>query len=213
MGQIICLLGKSGTGKDTLFRLALEDRSLGLRPLVPYTTRPRRANETEGEQYHFVTEAEMARMEAAGQVVERRSYQTVQGLWHYFTAAPRLDPAADYLLITTPSDPDDWYLRLARALRDLPKATALSLPPLPLEIGEQATSVREAMLGRAVGVPLVQACGRVAAAPVGAYPPGTAILFPGERILEGAIAALCTQRDAGATLFGLDEGCVPCLVE
>ena len=103
MGQIICLLGKSGTGKDTLFRLALEDRSLGLRPLVPYTTRPRRSNETEGEQYHFVTEAEMARMEAAGQVVERRSYQTVQGLWHYFTAASRLDPAADYLLITTPS--------------------------------------------------------------------------------------------------------------
>lgn len=102
MGRIICLLGKSGTGKDTLFHLALQDPALALTPLVPYTTRPRRANETEGAQYHFVTAEEMERMEAAGQVVERRSYDTVHGVWHYFTAAARLEPERDYLLITTP---------------------------------------------------------------------------------------------------------------
>ena len=103
MGRIICLLGKSGTGKDTLFRRAVADRALDLLPLVPYTTRPRRAHETEGEQYHFVTAAQMEAMEAAGQVVERRSYDTVHGVWHYFTAAARLEPDRDYLLITTPS--------------------------------------------------------------------------------------------------------------
>ena len=101
MGTIICLLGKSGTGKDTLLRLALE--ALPLRPLVPYTTRPRRSGEREGAQYHFVTEEEMDRMAAAGQIIERRSYDTVHGVWHYFTAAVRLDPDADYILITTPS--------------------------------------------------------------------------------------------------------------
>ena len=26
-----------------------------------------------------------------------------QGIWHYFTAVSRLDPSADYILITTPS--------------------------------------------------------------------------------------------------------------
>lgn len=101
MGAIVCLLGKSGTGKDTLLHLALRD--LPLRPLVPYTTRPRRAGEREGDQYHFVTPEEMEQMAAAGQMIERRSYQTVHGLWHYFTASARLDPAAVYVLITTPS--------------------------------------------------------------------------------------------------------------
>ena len=75
MGAIVCLLGKSGTGKDTLLHLALRD--LPLRPLVPYTTRPRRAGEREGDQYHFVTPEEMEQMAAAGQMIERRSYQTV----------------------------------------------------------------------------------------------------------------------------------------
>ena len=101
MGTIICLLGKSGTGKDTLLRLALE--ALPLRPLVPYTTRPRRSGEREGAQYHFVTEEEMDRMAAAGQIIERRSYDTVHGVWHYFTAAAALAPDSDYILITTPA--------------------------------------------------------------------------------------------------------------
>ena len=103
MGRIICLLGKSGTGKDTLFRLALEDPSLELTPLVPYTTRPRRAHETEGKEYHFVTVEDMEKMQANGQIVEHRSYDTVHGVWHYFTAAARLEEDRDYLLITTPA--------------------------------------------------------------------------------------------------------------
>ena len=102
MGRIICLLGKSGTGKDTLFRLALEDETLGLTPLVPYTTRPRRAHETEGKEYHFVTIGEMEQMQASGQIVEHRSYDTVHGVWHYFTSAARLEEDKNYLLITTP---------------------------------------------------------------------------------------------------------------
>ncbi len=102
VGRIFCLLGKSGTGKDTLFHLAM---STGLlRPLIPYTTRPRRFEEVDGLNYHFVTVQEMEQMEAAGQIIERRTYQTTQGPWHYFTAAAAaLDPSADYLLITTPA--------------------------------------------------------------------------------------------------------------
>ncbi len=47
MGRIICLMGKSSAGKDTIYKRLLEDETLGLRKLVPYTTRPIRAGERE----------------------------------------------------------------------------------------------------------------------------------------------------------------------
>lgn len=40
MGKIICLMGKSSSGKDTIYKNLMEDKSLGLRKLIPYTTRP-----------------------------------------------------------------------------------------------------------------------------------------------------------------------------
>ena len=40
MGKIICLMGKSSTGKDTIFKRLLEDDTLELKTIVPYTTRP-----------------------------------------------------------------------------------------------------------------------------------------------------------------------------
>ena len=53
MGKIFYIMGKSATGKDTIYEELLEHRGLGLRPLIMYTTRPIRANETDGVQYHF----------------------------------------------------------------------------------------------------------------------------------------------------------------
>lgn len=101
MGKLFCIVGKSGTGKDTLFHQLLE-ANLGLTPLIPYTTRPIRANETEGVQYRFVTEQAMHSMEDQGRMIERRAYHTVHGIWYYFTARETLEPARTYLLITTP---------------------------------------------------------------------------------------------------------------
>ena len=48
MGKIFYVFGKSSTGKDTIYRSLMENRALGLRPMVPYTTRPIRAGETPG---------------------------------------------------------------------------------------------------------------------------------------------------------------------
>ena len=86
MGKIFYLFGKSSTGKDTIYKNLMENKELGLRPIVPYTTRPMRAEETPGVEYHFTDEAELARMEAEGKVIELRSYKTVHGIWNYFTA-------------------------------------------------------------------------------------------------------------------------------
>ena len=86
MGKIFYVFGKSSTGKDTIYINLLGNHTLMLRPVVPYTTRPIRAKETPGVEYHFTDEAELARMEAAGKVIELRAYETVHGTWKYFTA-------------------------------------------------------------------------------------------------------------------------------
>jgi len=85
MAKIICLLGKSCSGKDTIYKRLLSDGSLGLIPLVTYTTRPMRSGEQEGREYHFTDEKGFEDLKDSGKVIEDRSYDTVYGLWRYFT--------------------------------------------------------------------------------------------------------------------------------
>ena len=85
MGKIFCLMGKSSTGKDTIYKRLLEDQELGLQRIVPYTTRPIREGEQEGVEYHFVSEETLQCLEQEGRVVELRAYDTVCGVWKYFT--------------------------------------------------------------------------------------------------------------------------------
>ncbi len=85
MGKIFCLMGKSSCGKDTLYKRILSDPSLPLQTLVPYTTRPMRDGETEGVEYYFRTESQQQELERQGKIIELRSYETVHGIWKYFT--------------------------------------------------------------------------------------------------------------------------------
>ena len=85
MAKIICLLGKSCSGKDTIYKKLLADESLQLLPLVTYTTRPKRTGEEEGREYHFTDEKGFETLKNEGRVIEDRSYDTVYGLWRYFT--------------------------------------------------------------------------------------------------------------------------------
>ncbi len=98
MNRIFCLVGKSCSGKDTLYTHILE-RHPELFPVIPHTTRPRRTGEADGQQYHFVTQEQLRQYEAEGRVIEKREYRTVQGLWTYFTLRFALDTHC--LLITT----------------------------------------------------------------------------------------------------------------
>ncbi len=85
MGKIFCLMGKSACGKDTIYKRLLENASLPLKTLVAYTTRPIRDGETHGVEYYFLTEQEQKELEQQGKIIELRSYQTVHGIWKYFT--------------------------------------------------------------------------------------------------------------------------------
>ena len=102
MGKLFVFMGKSASGKDTLYRLVME-KYRNLHPVIPYTTRPIRAGETEGAEYHFVTEEEMTKMQRRNQIVEYRCYQTVKGPWYYFTAEDgQIDfEKGDFALIST----------------------------------------------------------------------------------------------------------------
>ena len=59
MGRIFCVMGKSASGKDSIFKELMHDKSLKLKNIVPYTTRPIRDGEQDGKDYIFCTEADV----------------------------------------------------------------------------------------------------------------------------------------------------------
>lgn len=86
MGKIFYIMGKSSSGKDTIYSRLLQDPELGLRNIILYTTRPMRQGEQPGREYHFVDPETFRRFEERGKVIESRTYETVYGPWIYFTA-------------------------------------------------------------------------------------------------------------------------------
>lgn len=104
MGKIFCIMGKSATGKDTIYKRLLTDPDLNLNKIVTYTTRPIRAGEKPGEEYFFIDEAEADRLASLGKIVEMRAYNTVHGVWKYMTVEDEsLDVSkGNFLVIGTP---------------------------------------------------------------------------------------------------------------
>lgn len=86
MSKLFFVLGKSCSGKDTIFQQLKKDKSLNLHTVVGYTTRPMRAGEIDGIEYYFVDEKKLETLKNQGKVIECRDYQTVHGVWSYFTA-------------------------------------------------------------------------------------------------------------------------------
>ena len=85
MARLFYIVGKSSTGKDTIYREVLGQPDLELNPLVMYTTRPIREGETDGKEYHFADEEILKKLEREGRVIEKRAYHTIHGIWTYFT--------------------------------------------------------------------------------------------------------------------------------
>ena len=103
MGRIYYIMGKSATGKDTIYKEVLKQRP-DLKTIVMYTTRPIREGETDGVEYHFRSISEMEELRDSGKMIECRMYQTVFGPWYYFTMDDMqfdLKSNANYLMIGT----------------------------------------------------------------------------------------------------------------
>lgn len=98
--KIYYIMGKSSSGKDTIFKYLLNDRSLELSRLVPWTTRPIRFGEVDGVDYNFRTNEQFFEMKEKDLIIESREYDTKNGLWIYFTPKEDLDEKA-YMTIGT----------------------------------------------------------------------------------------------------------------
>ena len=86
MGKIFYIMGKSSSGKDSIYRKLESTEEFGLKRLVIYTTRPIRAEEENGKQYYFVDDKKLEEFRSSGNLIEARAYHTVHGIWNYFTA-------------------------------------------------------------------------------------------------------------------------------
>lgn len=101
MSKIFYLMGKSASGKDTIYK-KIKDTMPELKTIVIYTTRPIREGETEGVEYHFVDDAKLQEFQKAGKVIELREYNTVHGIWKYFTVDDgQFDADDNYIAIGT----------------------------------------------------------------------------------------------------------------
>lgn len=103
MGKIFYIMGKSASGKDRIYSALLDREDLNLKKLILYTTRPVRAGEENGREYFFTDEKQLEAFKNSGKLIEARSYDTIHGVWTYFTADDgqiRSD-GADYLAIGT----------------------------------------------------------------------------------------------------------------
>lgn len=145
MGKIYCVLGKSSCGKDTIYREIVKNEKLQLKTIVPYTTRPIREGETDGQEYHFVTQEDVERLRADNRIIELRTYQTVYGPWHYFTVDDgQIDLTKyNYIYIVTL----EGYLKI----RDY--YGAASIVPIYIEVEDGERLIRAIQRERTQAVP------------------------------------------------------------
>ena len=89
----ILLTGMCGSGKDKVKNILT--KMYNYKPIVSHTTRPKRLNEVNHKDYHFVTEAEFNDI----MFLETRSYDTIfEGkaqTWIYGTSLRELDKKGD----------------------------------------------------------------------------------------------------------------------
>lgn len=102
MGRIFYLMGKSASGKDTVYKRLLKECPK-LQPVILYTTRPMRDGETQGVEYHFVDQKQLDDFRIQGRIIEIRVYQTMAGFWSYATVDDGVTGKneEDYLAIGT----------------------------------------------------------------------------------------------------------------
>ena len=86
MGKIFLLMGKSTSGKDTIYNALIRNEDFLLKKVVPYTTHPMRDGEKDGAEYFFKTEEAYLKLKEDKKIIEERTYHTNYGPWRYFTA-------------------------------------------------------------------------------------------------------------------------------
>lgn len=79
--KILAICGKAGSGKDTILKEIVSSFPNQFNVIKPYTTRPMRAGEKQGEPYNFITEKEFIKKIENEEILEA----TIFNDWYYGT--------------------------------------------------------------------------------------------------------------------------------
>lgn len=93
MKSIVCLLGKSASGKDFIMNKLVKE--YGFKRVISHTTRPIRNGETNGKEYYFISLDKFLNMSLKDNFIECREYNTKQGLWYYGLSKHEIDLTDD----------------------------------------------------------------------------------------------------------------------
>lgn len=91
---MLIMIGASASGKTEIAKILI--RQYGFQKMVTYTTRPKRMEEEDGVDYHFLTEGEFLQKRAKDEFVETATYNG-----HYYGTAFS-EIRADRVLIVDP---------------------------------------------------------------------------------------------------------------
>ena len=129
MTNLFYIMGKSATGKDTIYNKLLE--KIDLKTYIPYTTRPIRSGEKNGRDYYFITAQDIKKFKQEGKVIESRTYQTAHGPWIYATINDeQLKQEGDILTVGTLES----YIQIREYFKEKENKTVL---PIYITIDEK----------------------------------------------------------------------------
>ena len=147
MGNLIYIMGKSSTGKDTIYR-ELKQR-IDTNIYVPYTTRPMRTNEENGRDYNFITKEEFYELEKQNKIMENRKYNVINAegkkdIWIYTTVDDnQWKRDGDFLSVGTLES----YVSIQKYLSAHPERN-LKLLPVYISIDEEERWTRAVLRER-----------------------------------------------------------------
>ena len=111
MIKILCISGKSGSGKDTIVNKLVKEHEF--KKIVTYTSRPIREKEEQDVTYHFISEEEFIQKINEGFFLEYKTYNTTSGIWYYGTSIESIEFADDKsVIILTPQGVRDLKKKL-----------------------------------------------------------------------------------------------------
>ena len=88
--KIICICGKSGSGKNYILSNLLENMT-DLNNIISYTTRPKRSGECDGVDYNFIEYNDMIERAKNIEFVNTKEYNTALGEWYYASSLNSID--------------------------------------------------------------------------------------------------------------------------
>lgn len=111
--------------------------------------------------------------------------------------------------ILTPWDDIKWDEQLYKSLNEIAKKKEkrYNLPKYP-KTCKREISMAEAIEADWMKIKLTAAANKIAAAAIGVYPPGIALVLPGEVISQEAIDYMLKIKELGGSIFGAENECV-----